>query len=92
MLPRDFKQSSMNPIVLAQIKVEKDNSSALAAQEKGFKFNTSMFTISEENLLYNAFDVAVGIFMLFTSYYYGYLAANRYHFVHIREHDPTYEN
>ena len=51
-----------------------------------------MLTISEENLLYNAFDVAVGIFMLFTSYYYGYLAANRYHFVHIREHDPNYEN
>lgn len=49
-----------------------------------------MCTISEENLVYKAFDVAVNIFKLLTSYYYGYLAANRFHLVQVREKDPEY--
>lgn len=79
--------SSQNPQLLARIKGENE------AVDPGAKIKKLPFkkTISQDNWFYYCFDVAVGIFMLFTSYYYGFLAANRFHLINRRENDEKYD-
>ena len=46
--------------------------------------------ISENNKYYILFNSCVTILMLFSSYYYGYLAANRFHLIEVHKVDASY--
>ena len=46
--------------------------------------------ISDHNKYYLFFNSCVTILMLVSSYYYGFLAANRFHLIEVHQDDPAY--
>lgn len=93
MLPSEFEHSTANPRRLATIKCTEQHDDEKTKHNHYHKKNEPWYDkliISEANKFYIVFNTAVTIFMLLSSYYYGFLAANRFHLIDVHENDKSY--
>ena len=87
LLPEDFARHPMNPAFHSDHYDNDDD--AHSHDDTSVPFMDKII-ISDNNRYYLFFNSCVTILMLFSSYYYGYLSANRFHLIEVHKEDPAY--
>ena len=88
MLPSEFAASTANPRRLSTLSCKHSHEKEKHDHKKGNWYDSLI--ISETSKVYILFNTTVTIIMLGSSYYYGFLAANRFHLIDLHEEDPSY--